>query len=89
LPGLDRKGNLDFIARMLPSPSPSLDPAPGFLSLGMFDYAWEKLEVLPPEHRANTDVIGLRIEIYNGLEKGESARVLADSMAKRNPENLG
>ena len=66
-----------------------LQPALGYLQLGMFVEANDELEELPPELRADDAVLGLRLEIYQGLGKWESARVLAESLAKRSPENPG
>ena len=37
--------------------------------------------------RAHDAVLELRILIYHGMEKWESARVLAESLAKRCPDN--
>jgi tetratricopeptide (TPR) repeat protein len=65
----------------------NLDAAHGYLALGMHQDAWEELESLPPELRAHDHVLELRISIYHGLGKWESARVLAESLAKRSPEN--
>jgi predicted Zn-dependent protease len=65
----------------------SIAAAVGYLELGMIDDAWEELESLPPAQRGSDTVIELRIQIYQQLGKWESARVLAESMAKRNPEN--
>lgn len=53
----------------------------------MTDDAWEEWESLPPQQRGSDQLIELRIEIYRRLEKWESARVIAESMAKWNPEN--
>jgi tetratricopeptide (TPR) repeat protein len=64
-----------------------LDAAHGFITLGMFQDAWDELENLPPEFRSNDVVLALRIEIFQGLKKWESCRVLAESLAKRSPEN--
>jgi tetratricopeptide (TPR) repeat protein len=64
-----------------------LDTTLGYLALGMHQDAWDELESLPPELRADVGVIELRIEILQRLEKWESARVLAESLAKRCPEN--
>lgn len=66
-----------------------LDSALGYLSLGMFEDAWEELESLSPELRAADEVLELRLEIYQQLQKWESARVLAESLTKRSPENPG
>jgi predicted Zn-dependent protease len=66
-----------------------LQPAMGCLQPGMLEEANDELEELPPEFRAVDEVLGLRIEIYQRLAKWESARVLAESLAKRSPENPG
>ena len=66
-----------------------LDAAHGFITLGMYQDAWDELENLPPEFRADDVVLALRIEIYQGLEQWESCRVLAESLAGRSPENPG
>ena len=59
----------------------------GYLDLGMLLEAWDELESLAPEDRANVNVITLRLEILQRLEKWESARVIAESMATKFPEN--
>jgi Flp pilus assembly protein TadD len=64
-----------------------LASAAGYLALGMHEDAWDELESLPPELRADEGVLELRIQIYQGLGKWESARFLAESLAKRFPEN--
>lgn len=64
-----------------------LEAALGYLALGMHQDAWDELECLPPEQRANDGVSELRISIYQALGKWEPARVLAESLAKRSPEN--
>ena len=66
-----------------------LDAVHGFITLGMYQDAWDELENLPPEFRADDVVLALRIEIFHGLQKWESSRVLAESLAKRSPENPG
>ena len=53
----------------------------------MLEDAWEELENLPPELRANGPVLELRITIYQRMGKWESARILAESLAKKCPEN--
>ena len=37
-----------------------LEACSGYITLGMYEDAWNELESLPPEHRANVDVIGKR-----------------------------
>jgi hypothetical protein len=64
-----------------------LSPVSGYLTLGMHQDAWDLLGDLSPELRIHDAVLGLRLEILQHLEKWESARVLAESLAKRSPEN--
>ena len=64
-----------------------LSPVSGYLTLGMLVDAWDLLEDFPPELRIHDTVLGLRVEILQRLGKWESARVLAESLAKRSPEN--
>ena len=64
-----------------------LEAALGYLALGMHQDAWDELESLPPAIRADDTVLELRIQIYQGLGKWKSARILAESLAKRSPEN--
>jgi tetratricopeptide (TPR) repeat protein len=65
----------------------NLDTALGYLALGMHQDAWDELESLPPELRADDGVLELRIAIYQGLARWESARIMAESLAKRSPDN--
>ncbi len=64
-----------------------LEATVGYIALGMHEDAWDELENLPPEFRADDVVLALRIEILQGLRKWESCRVLAESLAKASPEN--
>ena len=64
-----------------------LDAAHGYIMLGMFQDAWDELENLPPEFCSDDVVLALRIEVFHGLGKWDSARVLAESLATRSPEN--
>lgn len=66
-----------------------LDPALGYVGLGMYEEAWKELEALPPTLQAHDEVLELRIAIFKGLEKWEAARVLAESLVRRSPENPG
>jgi predicted Zn-dependent protease len=69
-------------------PSKHLEAAIGFLDLDMPQDAWDELEKLPPFLKARDSVFDLQIEIFQKLDKWESARVLAESLARRSPENL-
>jgi lipopolysaccharide biosynthesis regulator YciM len=62
--------------------------AQGYIELGMLEDAWDELESLPPELRAHDVVLELRIAIYQCLGKWDSARMLAESLAKRSPEKI-
>jgi tetratricopeptide (TPR) repeat protein len=68
-------------------PSKHLEAPVGFLDLGMPQDAWDELEKMPPILRDTDAVLDLRIEIFQKLGKWESARILAESVAKRCPEN--
>jgi len=67
----------------------ALTAAHGYLDLGMHQEAWDELEALPPELRAEDAVLELRIDLYLALEKWAPARVLAESLARQAPENPG
>lgn len=69
--------------------SKHLEPALGYLALGMHQDAWDELEALPPELRVDDRVLEIRISIYHALKKWESARILAESLASRSPEEVG
>ncbi len=64
-----------------------VDAATGYLMLGMIQDAWDELEALPPELRTRDEVLATRIEIYHKLAKWEQARILAESLAGRSPQN--
>ena len=64
-----------------------LQAALGYLTLGMHQDAWDELENLPPELRTDVAVLELRIQIYQLLGKWEPARILAESLALKFPEN--
>lgn len=65
----------------------NLEAAWGYLVLGMHQDALDELESLPLDLPADDHVLELRIWIYHGLEKWESARSLAESMAKLSPQS--
>jgi Flp pilus assembly protein TadD len=68
-------------------PTKHLKAAMGYLDLGMAQEAWDELEKLPPLLKDRDSVNDLKIEIYQRLGKWESAGILAESLAKRSPEN--
>lgn len=69
------------------APLHKIEAAHGYIDLGMFQEAWDELESLPPELRAGNAVFEIRLEIFQRMQKWESARMLAESLAKQAPEN--
>lgn len=65
-----------------------LAAAIGYLDMGMPQDAWDELESLPPELKDRDPVRDLQIELYQRLGNWESAAMLAESLARRSPENL-
>lgn len=64
-----------------------IQAARGYLMLGMWLEAAEELDNLPVAWRTRAEVLHMRIEIYMGGQHWESGRVLAESLAKRDPAN--
>jgi predicted Zn-dependent protease len=64
-----------------------LEATRGYLTLDLLEDAWIELDSIPPELRAHEAVIELRIQILLKFERWKFARVLAESQAKRLPEN--
>lgn len=69
-------------------PTTHLKAAVGYLDLGMAQEAWDELDQLPILFRDRDAVLDLKIEIFQRLGNWGSARELAESLAKRSPENL-
>lgn len=67
----------------------SILAALGYIHLKMFQDAWDELEGLSPEDKAYDEVLEIRIEIFLHLKKWTSARELAESLARRTPEDPG
>lgn len=85
-PSLISSCPLRMIAGMSPH-TRSLYAVMGFLELGMPDDAWEELESLPPGQHDQAEVRELRIAISMRLEKWQAARIDAETMARRHPDN--
>ncbi|MEO7098038.1 MAG: hypothetical protein ABI162_01665 [Luteolibacter sp.] len=64
-----------------------LDSALGYFYLGLFNDAWDELESLPVELRLTDPVLEMRLAVYHALHKWNPARILAESLAQRFPEN--
>lgn len=71
----------------MPTPEHSLDAVFGYYSLGLFEDAWEEIESLPDAARITDPVLELRLSILHKLGKWETARILAESLAIKSPEN--
>lgn len=65
-----------------------MEPVAGYLALGLYQEAWDELDSLPVDLRVHDDVLATRIGILQHLEKWENARILSESLAKRNPEKV-
>lgn len=61
--------------------SRAITAAHGYCELHMWQAAWDELESLHAEDRAHPDVLRLRLGIFVGLQRWESAAVLAESLA--------
>jgi predicted Zn-dependent protease len=59
----------------------------GFCELGMWQAGWDELETLPPENRAQPDVLRIRLGIFIALERWESAALLAEGMIARGEDS--
>lgn len=57
----------------------------GYYELELFIEAWETLEKLPPEERANPHVLALRVRILIALNRSENARILTEGLIKQFP----
>lgn len=68
-------------------PSRSLEAVRGFLALGMIADAWLELDTLPPALRSTEEVVRTRIKLHHLLKQWQRAAKLAESMARRAPEN--
>lgn len=57
-----------------------LDGALGYAQLQMWQEAWQELEKLPADYRTTDEVLDLSLGVLVGLNKYDSATVLAESM---------
>jgi len=76
---------MDYIAQYEGDGSPH-DPfvkaAIGFLELGDPYAAWDELEQIPAEYRAESIVLVMRYEVYMALERWEEAVEIAQHLVK-------
>lgn len=82
-------GNMQYIIGYDGCGSPS-DPfvkaAIGFLELGDPHSAWDELEQIPAENRAESVVLIMRYEIYMALERWDEAVEIARHLVKTDPD---
>ena len=64
-----------------------LQPALGYLQLGMIEEANEEVEALPPELKTDIDVLGLRAMIYQESGAWQLLREVSGYLVKISPEN--
>ena len=62
--------------------------ASGYAELGMYLDADSELEKIDPFNRAAPEILALRIEIYQRLEKWELMQVVAQKLVQFDPDNL-
>ena len=63
-----------------------LQAAQGYLELGLPLEAHEEIEDTEPELRTRTDVLILRLEVFQVLEKWELMRTIAQQLCNRQPD---
>ena len=64
-----------------------VEAAGGYIMLGMWKDAKAELDDLPVVWRTRGEVLRMRIDIYMGEQQWKSARVLSESLARREPDN--
>ena len=65
-----------------------LEAAEGFLALGMPMEAHDELESIAPEARHLSEVLEVRLGIFENLERWELVQTVAATLTKRDPQNL-
>ena len=63
-----------------------LHAAVGYLELGLPLEAHEEIKDIEPEMRTRTDVLILRLEVFQALEKWELMRTIARQLCNRQPD---
>jgi lipopolysaccharide biosynthesis regulator YciM len=64
-----------------------LNPAIGYLELGMFDEANEEIENLAPELKNSSDALTVRMEIYRAMKNWKLMEVVTRQLWKRHQDN--
>ncbi len=70
----------------LPPFERSILASQGYFELGLYRDANDELETIEPERRTETPVLELRLAIYEALEDWVSMRIVAQTLAARDPQ---
>jgi hypothetical protein len=62
--------------------------AQGFLELGMSDQAWEQLEEIEAEHRADSEVLAMRLRILQRMDRFDMGTEIARGAVRLHPGEL-
>lgn len=65
-----------------------LEAAEGFLALGLPMEAHDEIESIAPEARHLSEVLEVRLGIFQTLERWELVQTVAATLTKRDPQNL-
>jgi tetratricopeptide (TPR) repeat protein len=65
-----------------------LRSACGYVELGMYLDADAEVETIDPFYRALPEVLAVRLIIYAGLQKWELMQVVAEKLARHDPNNV-
>jgi len=65
-----------------------LTTAEGFLDLGMLEQAWEQLEEIEPQQRAESDVLAMRLRILERMGRHDMGREIARGAVRVYPDDL-
>jgi Tfp pilus assembly protein PilF len=63
-----------------------LQAAVGYLELGMAEDAANEIECIPPDQKNSSEVLGVRMEIYQAAEKWSLMAVVARELWKRHQD---
>lgn len=65
-----------------------LTTAEGFLDLGMPQEAWDQLDEIEPRHRANAEVLAMRLRILEQLGRHDLGAEIARGVVHAHPDSL-
>jgi tetratricopeptide (TPR) repeat protein len=63
-----------------------MNAAVGYIELQLYAEAEKELDQIPDMHRDRTEVLGIRLEIYQAMERWKEMRGIAQDIVKRRPE---